>query len=247
VKSSWTEENGEELLPLLRALSELFKAMLCKGINGLDRDEFYLPLKEQLEKLGKFKNPEISFLASYASQSLAYIGNDEPLGMTIFRYGTLALGIALNVKDIVLKSDPTGFISIYNNIMSMNDRIYKLEWYKLLMFVDCLLGREDFLNFEKFVLEKKSNERFMQGVCLRLEQIAETYRRDQRDAKVSDGAIKMLQGIATNHTDRVQGIAQISLHRISVGSEGKFYFYFSPSPNEKCIKYSNLILFLLNI
>jgi hypothetical protein len=224
-KSSWTEENGEELLPLLRALSELFKAMLCKGIKGIDCVKIYLPLKEELENLSQFKNPEKSFLANYACQSLAYIGNNESLGVTVLRYCMLAIEIATDLKDAVVNFDPTKLLSVYEKIVSMNDQIYKLEWCKSLMFADCLLGREDLLNFERFILRKQSDKKFMQRICLCLEKVAEIYRCDQHDIKVSNGAIRMLKGIVTYHTGRVQEIAQISLSRLSIDSEGIFYFF----------------------
>ncbi|KAF9411816.1 hypothetical protein BGZ76_005299, partial [Entomortierella beljakovae] len=98
------EKNSEELLPLLRALSALFDVMLCRGMRHLGRLEVFIPINDKLSELTSVENvdPEVSFLARYAIQSLAYIGNDESLAMSIYRRGRLAIGIIEDIKSAVL-------------------------------------------------------------------------------------------------------------------------------------------------
>jgi hypothetical protein len=214
------KNNDEEILSLLRALSSLFKAMLCRGIKGLDRENVFNPLKSQLDKLSKSDNLEISFLAKYASQSLVYMGNDESLGMSIFRRGKLAIGIVTDIKDIEVNFDVSKFESAYNKLIAMSDISIKLEWYQALMFIDSLLAEQKFKSIELFILHSRYNHNitFMQGVCFRLEQIAMIY----RDQEIGIGAMKLLQDIKSHYTDDVGRTAEISLKRILSSSIGKF-------------------------
>jgi hypothetical protein len=214
----WDKNNNKELLSLLRALSSLFKAMLCRGIKGLDRENVFNPLKSQLDKLSKSDNPEVSFLAKYASQSLVYIGNDESLGMSIFRRGKLAIGVTMDIKEIVISFDISKFEDAYNKIMDMSDTSIKLGWYQALMFIDSLLAEQKFKSIELFILHSRYNPNitFMQGVCFRLEQVAMIY----RDQEIGIGAMKLLQDIKSCYASDVSKIAEISLKRILSCSKG---------------------------
>ncbi|KAF9434375.1 hypothetical protein BGZ76_008116 [Entomortierella beljakovae] len=127
--STRTENNSEELLPLLRALSALFDAMLCRMMRHVGRLEVFNPTMDHLAELASDDNidPEISFMARYASQSLVYIGNDESLAMSVFRRGRLAIGIIADIKTAVLGFNVEVFDSVYEKIMSMSDYNNKLE------------------------------------------------------------------------------------------------------------------------
>jgi hypothetical protein len=213
------ENNHEELLALLRALSALFKAMICLGIEDIDRENIFNPMKAKLDKLSSSKDLEISFLASYASQSLVYIGNDESKKMSIFRRGRLAIGIVEDIKKIVISFDITRFEAIYNKIKDMNDASIKLGWYQALMFADTLLAEQNFGDFGMFITHNKynSNTRFMQGACLRLEQLATIY----KDQEISTQALNLLKYIESHKSEVVQETARISIKRL----EGSYNQY----------------------
>ncbi|KAF9407244.1 hypothetical protein BGZ76_006149, partial [Entomortierella beljakovae] len=212
------ENNTEELLPLLRALSALFDAMLCRKMKHLCRQDVYNPINDRLSELASYDgvDPEVSFLAHYAIQSLAYIGNDESLSMSIFRRGRLAIGIIDDIKSAVLSFNIGVFESVYDKIMSMSDFTIKMEWYQGLLFLDCLLARDDFMNFEKFITESNlnSNENFLQGVCLRVEQLALLH----SNQHVALGAQTLLQDLALYPTEKVKVTARMILNRLSITS-----------------------------
>jgi hypothetical protein len=207
-----TKNNHEELLALLRALSVLFKAMICRGIEGIDRKDIFNPMKSRLDELSDNVDPEISFLASYASQSLVYIGNDESKKMSILRRGKLVIGIAVDVKDIVTSFDITKFEDVYNKIMDMKDFSFQLGWYQALMFADTLLMEQSFGDFEIFITYNKYNcdTKFMQGACLQLEQLASTYKYQE----ISIQAVKLLNDIELHNTGIIQETAKISIKRL---------------------------------
>ncbi|KAF9409736.1 hypothetical protein BGZ76_005631, partial [Entomortierella beljakovae] len=209
------ENNSEELLPLLRTLSALFDAMLCRKMKHLCRQDVYNPIKDRLSELASYDgvDPEVSFLAQYAIQSLAYIGNDESLSMSIFRRGRLAIGIIVDIKSAVLNFDIGVFESVYDKIISMSDSTIKMEWYQGLLFLDCLLANEDLSSFEKFITQSNlnSNAYFMQGVCLRLEQVLSLY----KNHHISLGTQKLLRDLESYPTKSVQVTAQMALNQLS--------------------------------
>jgi hypothetical protein len=134
--------------------------------------------------------------------------------MTIFRRGRLAIAIAVDVKEIVLDFDLSRFGEMYEHVKEFSDFTFKLEWFRLLMFVDCLLCDQDFVTLEHLILHEKSqsDERLMQGVCLRLEQIVVTYK--GKDLQISNGALKLLNDISSCHNGIVQRLAHIVLTRL---------------------------------
>ncbi|KAF9980205.1 hypothetical protein BGZ79_006380, partial [Entomortierella chlamydospora] len=89
-------------------------------------------------------------------------------------------------------------------------------WYLGLAYVDGILERQGYSAFEAFVLHSKfnSNEYFLQGICLRLEQIAATQQID-----ISNGAIEFLQGLATSPAKAVQRTAQDALKRLDIAGK----------------------------
>ncbi|KAF9436414.1 hypothetical protein BGZ76_004048, partial [Entomortierella beljakovae] len=192
------ESNNDELLPLLRAVSALFDSMLSRGMRHLNRADVYNPIKDQLTAIVSEVSVgvEESFLAQYAIQSIIHIGNDESRAMSIVRRGRLAISIIADVKSLITTVDITKFESIYDNIMSMSDVSIKMEWYQGLLFLDCLLAYDDLTGFEMYVIKSKltSNEYFMQGVCLRLEQLVLSH----RDSPVESGARDFLKDLKLN-------------------------------------------------
>jgi hypothetical protein len=212
LESVCSDNNDDELLPLLWALTSLFKAMLCRGIKGLDRENVYNPLMKQFESLGKSNSIEISFLANHATRSLAYIGNDESTGMSIYRHGKLAIGIVMDAKEIVVNFNIAKFEDIYNKIMDMKDFSINLGWYGALMFVDSLLVESRFEKLRMFVTncQYKLDTKFIQGVCLRLVEVAVTH----KDHETSNQAIELLKYIKNHNTDSIQKTAKLSIERI---------------------------------
>ncbi|KAF9427390.1 hypothetical protein BGZ76_002361 [Entomortierella beljakovae] len=210
------ENNSEELLPLLRALSSLFNAMLCRNMCHLAREDVYNPIKKRLSDIisDDTVDIEVSFLAQYTIQSLAYIGNDESLSMCIFRRGRLAFGIISDIKSLVFEVNLEKFETIYEKIISMSDISIKLEWYQGLLFIDCLLAKDDLSSFEKFIIESKlnSDQFFMQGVCLRLEQLSSSHANRQ----VSQASISLLKDVESNSSGLVQKTATASLNRLKI-------------------------------
>ncbi|KAF9081388.1 hypothetical protein BGX27_004951, partial [Mortierella sp. AM989] len=93
----------------------------------------------------------------------------------------------------------------------MCDFSVQAEWYSGLAYVDCILELQNWSAFEAFVLESKlnSDECFLQGICLRLEQIAATQRNG-----IHDGAIGFLQALAAGSTKMVRRTAQAAFKRL---------------------------------
>ncbi|KAF8944360.1 hypothetical protein BGZ46_006271, partial [Entomortierella lignicola] len=83
-----------------------------------------------------------------------------------------------------------------------------------LVLLDSTIYVQDWTKFEELVLVSnlKSNEHFLQGVCLRLEQIAGT----QPNQDVRDGAIKFLRYILEFSSDNIQHIALAALGRLGI-------------------------------
>ncbi|KAF9429576.1 hypothetical protein BGZ76_001184, partial [Entomortierella beljakovae] len=214
------ENNSQELLPLLRALSALFDVMLCRGMRHLSRLEVFVPINAKLSELTTDESidHEVSFLARYAIQSLAYIRNDESLAMSIFRHGRLAIGIISDIRSAVLEFNIGVFDSVYGKIMDMSDYTIKMEWYQGLLLLDYQLASNNLSDFEKFVIESKLNlnEHFMQGVCLCVEQFAST----NPNPQVCLGAQKLLKDLKSYPKRGVQLMAQMALERL--GTTGPF-------------------------
>ncbi|KAF9100878.1 hypothetical protein BGX27_000218, partial [Mortierella sp. AM989] len=93
-----------------------------------------------------------------------------------------------------------------------------------LIYVDCMVGLKDWSRFEEFVFESKfrSDTPFMQGVCLRLEQIAA---RDI-DETVRLSAIKFLKTLGAFPIPPVQHMANAALKRLqNYGNRGLMSAY----------------------
>ncbi|KAF9081485.1 hypothetical protein BGX27_004881, partial [Mortierella sp. AM989] len=208
-----TEQNEYQLIPLLHALSTLLNAMICKNVSELDRQTIFNPLINLLDGLKSHDDTTVVFLAMYAKQALAHIGNNESLAMSIFRRARLAILMAGDIAGGISSADIGKFESAYNNFTAMCDFSVQAEWYSGLAYVDCILEFQNWSAFEAFVLESKfkSDECFLQGICLRLEQIAVIQRNG-----VHDGAIEFLQALAADSTKMVQKTAQAALMRLRV-------------------------------
>ncbi|KAF8958126.1 hypothetical protein BGZ46_002035, partial [Entomortierella lignicola] len=209
-----TKKNEGELIPLLYAIIALLNAMQYREVGELDRGKIFNPLKSSLGKLGSHQNATVRFLTSYANQSLVHVGNDEPLKKSIFRHGLLAIRIAVDIASGIKNVNLEKFESAFQSIMKINDFSMKASWYKGLVLLDSTIYVQDWTKFEELVLMSnlKSNEYFLQGACLRLEQIAIT----QPNRGVRDGAIKFLRYILGKSSDNTQCVAIAALGRLGI-------------------------------
>ncbi|KAF9111270.1 hypothetical protein BGX27_005162 [Mortierella sp. AM989] len=208
------QNNDHQLTPLLQALSALLDAMVCRKVHALDRSNTHAPLSNLLDGLSSHVNATIRFLALYAKQALAFIGNNETLTVSVFRRGALAFALAGNVKDIVTSVDLGKFEAAYRNFTSLCDVTLQYSWYQALVYLDCVARREDWSRFEDFVTGSKfkSINYFLQGVCLRVEQIAATHQSNE----IRRGAARLLQALAENPTPQIRQISLASLQRLKV-------------------------------
>ncbi|KAF9354224.1 hypothetical protein BGX26_007948, partial [Mortierella sp. AD094] len=211
------DKNGSQLIPILRAISALFDAMICRKVIGVDRNNIYVPLKSLLRSFTKHSDPTVSYLAQYANQGLEFIGDDEPVQMTIFRYGKLAFALAKDAKDIAINMDLSAFVSAYDNLTKLCDFPKKYVWYQGLMYLNCAMGLKDWSQFETFVINSrlKSDEKFLQGVCLYLERIVAT----QVNEDVRSGATRFLYALKSKSSKQVQKVAQGALQRLGIKTE----------------------------
>ncbi|KAF8952706.1 hypothetical protein BGZ46_003406, partial [Entomortierella lignicola] len=207
-------KNESELISLLYAIIALLNAMQYREVGKLDRDRIFSPLKTSLGKLDSHEDATVSFLTSYANQSLFHVGNDESLEKSIFRHGRLAIQIAVDIASGIKNVDLGKFESAFQSIMKMNDFSIKASWYKGLVILDSTIYLQDYTKFEELVLMSnlKSNEHFLQGVCLRLEQIATT----QPNQGVRYGAIKFLRYILEISANNTQHMALAALGRLGI-------------------------------
>ncbi|KAF9101881.1 hypothetical protein BGX27_011288 [Mortierella sp. AM989] len=211
-----TEQNGYQLIPLLHALSALLNAMVCKNISALDRETIFNPLIKLFDSLKSHNDTTVAFLALYAKQALIHIRNSESLAMSVFRRARLAIAMVGYIANGVIGTDLSKFESAYNFFTAMCDISVQAEWYPGLAYVDCILELYNWPKFEAFVLQSKlkSDKYFLQGICLRLEQIAATQQNE-----IHDGAIGFLQTLAQSSAEIVQKTAQAALKRLeAIGS-----------------------------
>ncbi|KAF9092211.1 hypothetical protein BGX27_001868, partial [Mortierella sp. AM989] len=211
------DKNKNQLIPLLQAISALFDAMICRKVVGVDHDNIYVPLRRHLHSLSSHEDPTVSFLAEYASQGLEFIGNNEPVQMTIFRYGKLAFALAKDVREIAINMDLSAFESAYDNLTNLCDFPKKHVWFQGLIYLNCVMGLKDWSQFETFVFKSKlkSNEKFLQGVCLYLERIVVT----QENEDVCSGATRFLYALKSKSGKQVQKVAQDALQRLGIQTE----------------------------
>ncbi|KAF8961266.1 hypothetical protein BGZ46_001379, partial [Entomortierella lignicola] len=208
-----TKKNEGELIPLLYAIIALLNAMRYREVGKLDRERIFNPLKSSLGKLKSHQNATVSFLTSYANQSLFRVGNNESLEKSIFRHGLLAIRIAVDIASGIKNVNLEKFESAFQSIMKMNNFSIKSSWYKGLILLDSTIYVQDWSKFEELLLKNKfKSEHFLQGACLRLEQIAGT----QPSQDVRDGAINFLRYILANSSDNNQHIARAALGRLGV-------------------------------
>ncbi|KAF9105236.1 hypothetical protein BGX27_009714 [Mortierella sp. AM989] len=211
------EGNDGQLFPLLRALASLFDAMLHGEVFGLDQKGIHDPLDEFLKKLlDSSLDQTVIFLAQYAKQALAYIGNDESLGKSIYRRISLTFGLIDDLKGVVTILDVGKIESAHKKFLEICDFSVKNAWYQGLVYVDFVISLQDWPRFEKFVLESKlrTDVNFLQGICLRLEQIAATNSRED----VREGAMKMLRHFNEISDKLVKTVASNVLERLEAYS-----------------------------
>ncbi|KAF9107301.1 hypothetical protein BGX27_008796, partial [Mortierella sp. AM989] len=221
-----TQQNENQLIPLLHALSALLNAMVRKNVSAIDRETIFNPLMSSLGGLKSHDDTTVVFLAMYAKQALVYIGNNESLTMSIFRHAGLAILMAGDIAGGISGTDPSKFVSAYNNLTAFCNFSVQAKWYPGLAYADCTLELQNWSAFEAFVLQSKlnSNEYFLQGICLRLEQIGVTQRNEVRL-----GAIAFLHALIPGSKKLIQETAQAALKRLgAISSSGRNAMIASP-------------------
>ncbi|KAF9110285.1 hypothetical protein BGX27_006564, partial [Mortierella sp. AM989] len=211
LKTLQYKQNQYQLVPLLHSLSAILNAMVCKSVSSLDRETIFNPLYDLLDGLKSHDDTTVIFLAMYAKQALAYIGNNESLAMSIFRRARLAILMAGDIAGAATSVDLNKLESAYDKFTAICDFSEQAIWYQGLAYVDGILELQNWSAFEAFVLQSKlsMDEYFLQGICLRLEQIAST----QQD-EIRTNAIKFLQAVAASSPKAVQKTAQAALKRM---------------------------------
>ncbi|KAF9113375.1 hypothetical protein BGX27_001703 [Mortierella sp. AM989] len=211
-----SEKNKYQLQPMLYALSALFDTIVRRKVSKFDREKIHVPLNTLLDNLTSHKDATVCFLARYSKQALAFAGNNESLIRSIPRRLKQLLAMAGNIKDAVSSFDLSKLEPAYQNFKNICDFSIVNAWYEGLIYIDCVIERQDWPRLEKFVLESKlkSDENFLQGVCLRLEQIAAT----QKDNGVVSGARNFLQDLKAKSRPNVQEAALHALQRLEIDS-----------------------------
>ncbi|KAG0211802.1 hypothetical protein BGX28_007392 [Mortierella sp. GBA30] len=212
-----TVNNNLQLLPLLVALNSLLDAMVRRGVSGLDRTSVYDTLRSRLDSLTSHSDVMVCFLALYAKQALAIIGNDESLPMNIFRRGKLAFMLVGELWKVVTNLDLSGAESAYQSIKELFDISIQDRWYIGLIFVDYLVEQQSWRQLEDFILHSKlqSDVCFQLGVVLRLEQIAVV----QMDSVISNGALKLLIAQGRKPIPLVPEMVKDTLQRLGISNE----------------------------
>ncbi|KAG0019347.1 hypothetical protein BGZ80_005966, partial [Entomortierella chlamydospora] len=212
-----TDQNTHQLIPLLEVLNALLGTMVGRNVRNLDRTDIYVPLISFLDRLVTHKDDAVSFLATYTKQTVAFIGDNESTMMNFFRRGKLVVAIAGNIATMAQLHRYGSIVAVLQDIAKLCDFTLRYAWYQGLLCVDCMIGLEDWTRFERFVLDSKLNKNrfFLQGVCLRLEQIAATH----ANKDIRNGARKFLQDIEENFTGTVKKIAGEALERLKAYSD----------------------------
>ncbi|KAG0198329.1 hypothetical protein BGX28_008242, partial [Mortierella sp. GBA30] len=212
-----TSNNDHQLLPLLIALNSLLDAMVRRGVFGLDRISVYDNIRARLRGLTSHPNVMVCFQALYAKQALAIIGNDESLAMNIYRRGKLAFVLAGNISNMATKFDLASADSAYQNIKEIFDVSIRDGWYQGLIYVDYLVGQQNWWQLEDFVLFSKfqSDVCFQLGAVLRLEQIAVV----QTDFAIRNGAVKLLIALGKKPIPLVPEMVQSALLRLGISDD----------------------------
>ncbi len=209
------ESNATQLLPLLQAVSTLLDAMVWHKVAGLNRQSVQEPLKAKLDKIAQHADSTVSYYARYAGIALAYLAADESLKLSIARHlGEASIGTGLAVSAFI-KVDPSKFVSAYKHFANALNISVPFAWYQGLLYLDDLLSRHAWQEFEKFALESKlaKDVGFLQGLCLRLEQIAST----QSDEDIQQAAISFLKSLVPAQAGQdklVKQSAQAALKRL---------------------------------
>ncbi|KAF9345363.1 hypothetical protein BGX26_003227 [Mortierella sp. AD094] len=209
-----TDQNTYQLIPLLEVLNALLDTMVGRSVRKLDRTDIYEPLIALLDHLVTNKDDTVSFLAIYAKQTIAFIGDNESAMMNFFRRGKLVVAIAGNIATMAHLHRYNNVGPVLKDFAKLCDYTQRYAWYQGLLYVDCMIGLEDWSRFERFVIESKLNKNrfFLQGVCLRLEQIAATH----ANMTVRDGATRFLQSIEETFTGTVKKVAGGALERLKI-------------------------------
>ncbi|KAF9172303.1 hypothetical protein BGX21_008883 [Mortierella sp. AD011] len=228
-----TDQNTHQLIPLLEVLNALLDTMVGRKVDNLDRQGIYEPLITLLDGLVSHEDDTVSFLAIYAKQSIAFIGDDESTMMGFFRNCRQVAKIARNLAAMTQLSS-YDIETLLQDIAKLCDFTLRYAWYRGLLYVDCVIGLEDWMRFEKFVVDSKLNRNrfFLQGVCIRLEQIVATH----ENVAVRDGATKFLEDLEMKFTGMVKKVAGEALERLKSSSDPDTHMTDAMSPDDSSLR-----------
>ncbi len=208
---------------LLYATCHLLDAMIKIGVSGIHRTGVQEPLYATLQELSVHANSAIAYQARYAYQALTHIPNDETfwhsVGRHVFHVGMGILSLASAVKNLDVNNLSTTFdhfeqafafldglknaVQDWQTAIASASQGFEVHtptgWYAALRFCDLLIAHDNFVAFGVFVRQNhyQQHPNFLQGLCLRLEQIACT----QADQEIQQNAQCLLERL---HSDPAQ-------------------------------------------
>ncbi|CAG8756923.1 20679_t:CDS:2, partial [Cetraspora pellucida] len=218
-KNLYTQDEDQQI-EMTRTLGQLFDVMTDCKVRDLKYEELCKPLYDTLKKLSSDNNQELAYFADYACQALNCIPNDESPWKA---FGKVLLDIpklAGAIKNIdpgklpdVFKDLSEGFEGIISMAVelvdfqsakkSVNDIKQSFsweiqrEWYWALRFTDLFIQSHKFASLEQFIykIPCRQNDKFLWGMCVRLEQSAAN---SDLDIDVRKGAIDFLNNVYQN-------------------------------------------------
>ncbi|KAF9350893.1 hypothetical protein BGX26_010963 [Mortierella sp. AD094] len=199
LKTLWADQSHRQLLPVLCTVSALLDTIVRRGMFTLDQQTISAPLINLLDDFSSNTDSMTRFQAVYAKQALDLIANRESSGTTVVRRGKLAFAVTECPKGEAPIPNMCDFGRGYERFTEIFDFSVQSAWYQGLIYIDCMMGRQDWLRLERFILECRfeSKDLFLQGVCLRLERTAAT----QPAEEIRNGAIKFLRALEAQSSD----------------------------------------------
>ncbi|KAF9434259.1 hypothetical protein BGZ76_008316 [Entomortierella beljakovae] len=215
LKGRHNDNNSIQLHHILLAISSLLNAMVIRKVFSLDRAGVFNPLKIQLNSFCISPDTTVCFLASYAKEALICVDNDETVVMSLFRRAFAGLSLFFNIKKMVSGDiDPSKFKDMLQQARDILEVNLQSAWYQGLLYLDSLIALQEWARFEEFVRNSKfkSDPSFLQGVCLRLEQIAST----TTDLEIRNGALIYLYYFRADPREIVRDVAQRVLENLGM-------------------------------
>ncbi|KAF9427409.1 hypothetical protein BGZ76_002356 [Entomortierella beljakovae] len=201
-----------ELFPLLQGLMVLLDSLVTCNLKIAACDAVYYPLLRKLDGLSSSTSPTVRFQALYTCHCLRLIGHNIELEGEFIQWVAIIFGYAFHSTDSVnAYSSDLGraykdqFIHRGNNDNNIG------TWYQKLLFMDCIIINHDWATLNEFINSNKvrSDKLCLQGICLRLEQIAAT-----QTQEISEGSIKALIALTLSECQEAQETSQATLDRL---------------------------------